>query len=233
MASSLYFSNGDPEYWPYQTTANISSGNSSQPTSTYVQEPHQYQTPQQRAMNYDAGGTSPNSNLSPPASLLETLLRHGKEAIGDKYTNFIGGKTNSGQPTSTHIPSQTPPYTPSSSSNENSPLSVPMMESPTQGRFQQHEKVAAVNYDRAHHGYAHPTRNSTSCITTVAASALPTTVFEATHRRYTSPRNNNDEDANSTEVTEYTHQQSPRPVNYPWMKSNSAGKLLIYSSKVH
>ncbi|XP_043604579.1 homeotic protein antennapedia-like [Bombus pyrosoma] len=112
MANAAYFANSEADLWSCQPPINEQfSNNSYSPARQQVYPSQNYN---QRA----------NQDVAAPASLLETLLRHGKDAVGQDYVNpgenpeaAIGGGQNM-----SNISCQSTPYTPTSSTDRISPV---------------------------------------------------------------------------------------------------------------
>lgn len=209
MTSSAYYANSEADYWPYQSSiADRAAEQVMYPDSAY-QASHQLHS----STDYSQ---RPGQQLSPPSSLLETLLRHGKEAIGEGYSNS-GGKAvtpPSGQ-SIPHVPCQTPPYTPTSSTDRTSPIAGYSME--PQERGQQQESQSG--YMQGYQGYSQP--HSSNSVTPMMPSS-PTEYGVQQGYGYV---NNNNNGKQSPEANEYAEDQSQRQVDYPWMKSSYSNGL--------
>ncbi|XP_034182846.1 uncharacterized protein LOC117605531 [Osmia lignaria lignaria] len=209
MASSAYFANSESDYWPYQSSIGDRSGEQVMyPDSGY------HATHQQLHSSSDYTQRA-NQELSPPSSLLETLLRHGKEAIAEGYANSTGKPVTS--PPAQSIPyvsCQTPPYTPTSSTDRTSPIAAYLAD--TQDRVQQPE-----TRNRYLQGYqAYPAQpHSSSCVTpSIVTPGSPTDY--SVQQGYGSYVNNNNDGKQSPNEAEYAEDQAQRQVDYPWMKSS-------------
>lgn len=233
MASSVFYSaNSDVDYWPYHpTNSGINSGELSHPTSTCHQVLSQFQNQQQNqhSTNYSSGDDRTIANIiTNPPSLLETLLRHGKQAVNDRYANSIE-KVNSNHhhPTSSQISCQSPPYTPSSSSDRASPLAGLLVDSSSQEKVQQGEKsvtVNGINGNQTYYNYPEHLRSTGNCETHLINRSSPTTAFEAVHNNFTSYNNNEDMDKVIPDAPEFM-EHVQKQINYPWMKSTYNGKI--------
>lgn len=250
MTSSAYYATGETNYWPYhQQISDIRSFDSglynpnsfSQSTLHQQQQPQSVPLRQQQHQQHHQPPSPPSygpespPNHTPPSSLLETLLRHGKDAISEGYPITANGKSNSnaGQASTTsHMRSQTPPYTPSSSSDRTSPLSGLLMDTSSQERFQQPTRRTTpsiesngIGYPQAPYQQAYAHQPSTgNCVTSMIKPSSPTSSFEAMPLGY-SPSggtNNNNGKMSPNADSEYGEDQPQRPVDYAWMKSNYA-----------
>ncbi|KAK0073966.1 hypothetical protein PV325_011739 [Microctonus aethiopoides] len=223
MASSVFYSgNSDADYWPYHpTNSAISAGELSHPTSTLSQFQNLQQN--QNLTNYSSGEDRTIANIiATPPSLLETLLRHGKQAVNDRYANSIEkANSNHHHPTSSQITCQSPPYTPSSSSDRTSPLAGLLVDSSSQEKVQQGEKSVAVNGvngSQSYFNYPEHLRGTGNCETHLVNRSSPTTAFEAVHNNFTSYNNNEDMDKVIPDAPEFM-EHGQKQINYPWMKS--------------
>ncbi|XP_051153508.1 homeobox protein LOX2-like [Leptopilina boulardi] len=106
MTSSTYYSssvtNSESAYWPYQFNY-----------KNY--DNYYYPTDYQNQQQSQTMRASPE-NSPPTSSLLETLLRHGKDAVSQNYNTKSKDRGSKSQ-----IVCQTSPYTPTSSSDRTSP----------------------------------------------------------------------------------------------------------------
>lgn len=135
MASSVYYQN-EVNYWNHHHHQANSYPSINQDYSNCYQ---QQQLQQQQHPSY--APTVPVVTAQ-PSSLLETLLRHGKEAINDTYSTSAAAavvKLNSSaanqqaqqqQQQPSHVSCHTPPYTPTSS-DRNSPSAMCVQEATT------------------------------------------------------------------------------------------------------
>ncbi|XP_011307805.1 homeobox protein Hox-A4a [Fopius arisanus] len=241
MTSSAYYSNSD--YWGYHPVSELRPDHSMYPTSTC------HQVPQSHPQSYLSDG--PVSN-NPPLSLLETVLRHGKEAISasyprrspvlsssqtpsfrpsqsppsvlesllqkpveainESYPNPSGNPSPS-HPSSSQIPCHTPPYTPSSSSDRNSPMSGVMIDSSSQERYPRSAEYTGINYAQ-YQAYASQTR----ALENPASQVNPASPPYEVHPGYSTYVNNNNGKASPTGSCDYEdpHQKMG---DYAWMKS--------------
>lgn len=241
MTSSAYYPNVDPGYWPYhQAISEIRNVDSSMynPDPQIPQTHHQASQQRhshQRHLSTPTYGTEPPAATTPPSSLLETLLRHGKEAVRENYPS--GGpnskiNSNTIQPSTTsHVTCQTPPYTPSSTSDRTSPLAAG--DSLSQEHFQpKRQRRSSPSDDINSIGYTPPTYQqnyapqslSGSCAASIMAPASPTGAYEALQSGYSAYRTNNNNNGKTSpnEASEYGDEQPQRGVDYAWMKSNYA-----------
>lgn len=245
MASSTYYTNSDPGYWPYHPLSDIRMDQAMYPTSTCHQLPQSHHpTP-----TYPADSALP----SPPSSLLETLLRHGKQAISDSYPALSklpfrpsdcslpsqsssstllesllqkpgevesystpAGNPSPGHPTPSQIPSHTPPYTPTSSSDRNSPMSGLVIDSSSQETYPpaRPAEYPGINYA------SYPTYASTN-LGNCAAPIVPSTTYDSMNPGYSYGNNNNNGKSSPTGSCDYDEPQ-PKMGDYAWMKSNYA-----------
>ncbi|XP_066581984.1 homeobox protein Hox-B5-like [Prorops nasuta] len=192
MTSSAYYSEAD--YWPYQIGDSRSAHQ-----IPYLDNAYQM-APQQSPSDYQTTRSSQGS--SPPSSLLETLLRHGRDAVTDGYSNSLGKPVSPSHATSSQIPCQTPPYTPTSPSDRTSPVTGFLSDS--QERFQQPEV-------RTSYPQPYPTFNA-------QMHSTPTYDIQPYSSAYVN--NNNNGKGSPVEASEYTDDSIQRPVNFPWMKTN-------------
>lgn len=189
MASSTYYANSDSSYWPYQISDPRTYDQSSY-LSAYHQMPQQPQH-------------SPPSDIKPsppePPSLLEAILRHGKEAVSQNYSSSTAKcvSTTVGQIPRSEIPSQSP-YTPSSSSDRTSPLTGLLVDAGSQDQYQNSYQYQGFDQNG-------------SC-----ALASGNSNFEAVQTYY---NDNNNGKRSPTEMSDYGDDVRP---DYPWMKSNQA-----------
>ncbi|XP_015600378.1 homeobox protein Hox-A5-like [Cephus cinctus] len=213
MTSSAYFANSETGYWPYQPISDGRPGD-----QTLFHGSAGYQVPQQPSPSGYV--TRSSQEVTPPSSLLETLLRHGKEAIGDGYVNSNVKSTGQAAPaTVTHIPCQTPPYTPSSSSDRTSPLSGLLGDSVNPERFQhQQQPDIRIGYRQPYQGYSAPAQTG-NCATSMMTPTSPTG-FETMQPGYPSYGNNNNGKGSPKESSDFGEDPPQRQVDYPWMKSN-------------
>ncbi|XP_076163943.1 uncharacterized protein LOC143144947 [Ptiloglossa arizonensis] len=208
MTSSTYFANSEADYWPYQSSIGDRSGQVMYPETTY-------QTAHQQLHSNSDYNQRPAQGLSPPSSLLETLLRHGKDAIGEDYANTAGKSTTPSIGRNVpHVPCHTPPYTPTSSTDRTSPIAGFLADA--QERVQQPE--ARNGYMQSYQGYsAQPHSNSCVTPTMMTPSSPPDYAVQQGYAGYVN--NNNDGKQSPKEVNEY-EEQATRQVDYPWMKSS-------------
>ncbi|XP_078050766.1 uncharacterized protein LOC144477152 [Augochlora pura] len=107
MASSAYFANSEADYWPYQSAI----GDRSSEQVMYPDSAYQSHQQLHSSSDYNQGL---GQDTEPPSSLLETLLRHGKDAIADSYAKPVT------PPDGQNL--GTPPFTPTSSTDSRSPV---------------------------------------------------------------------------------------------------------------
>ncbi|XP_003700507.1 uncharacterized protein LOC100875892 [Megachile rotundata] len=208
MASSAYFANSDSDYWPYQSIGD---------RSEQVMYPDSaYQPTHQQLHSSSDYAQRPSQELSPPSSLLETLLRHGKEAIAEGYANSTGKPVTS--PTGQSIPyvsCQTPPYTPTSSTDRTSPIAPYLPDA--QDRLQQPEN--SNGYLQSYQYPAQPHSSNCAAPSVVTPRSPPDYGVQQGYGAYA---NNNNDGKRSPNEIEYKDDQTQRQVDYPWMKSSYA-----------
>ncbi|CAK9831865.1 Homeobox protein Hox-B7 [Anthophora retusa] len=208
MTSSTYFASSESDYWPYQSSIGDRS------TEQVMYPDSAYQTAHQQLHSGSDYNQRPSQDLSPPSSLLETLLRHGKEAIADGYVHSNGKSvTATGGQNIPHISCQTPPYTPTSSTDRTSPIAGFLPD--VQERVQQQE--TRNGYLQGYQGYpAQP--HSSSCVTPSMMTPNSPTDYAVQQSYGAYVNNNNNGKQSPNEANEYTDEQ--RQVDYPWMKSS-------------
>ncbi|KAK2586668.1 hypothetical protein KPH14_011711 [Odynerus spinipes] len=214
MTSSAYYANTEADYWPpYQPTGERISEHVLYPDSNY-QLAHQ-QVPQ----SSDYSQRTHQETPSQPSSLLEALLRHGKDAVAEGYPNS-GGKSVSPpicESVTSQIPCQTPPYTPPTSSSDRTSPTNGFLE-PQPEPFQQAD--VPTGYGQAYRYPAQTRQNS--CVSSMITPTSPT-AYEAVQQGYPSYANNNNNGKRALDDSnEYAEDQAQRHVDYPWMKSNYA-----------
>ncbi|CAK9797172.1 hypothetical protein ANTPLA_LOCUS1118 [Anthophora plagiata] len=213
MTSSTYFASSESDYWPYQSSIGDRS------TEQVIYSDNVYQMSHHQLHSGSDYNQRPSQDLSPPSSLLETLLRHGKEAIADGYVNSNGKSvTPPGGQSIPHISCQTPPYTPTSSTDRTSPIAGFLPE--VQERVQQQE--TRNGYLQRYQGYpAQP--HSSSCATPSMMTPNSPTDYAVQQSYGAYVNNNNNGKQSPNEANEYTDEQ--RQVDYPWMKSSYSNGL--------
>ncbi|CAL7952302.1 unnamed protein product [Xylocopa violacea] len=211
MASSAYFANSESDYWPYQSSSIVDRSN-----EQVMYPDSAYQAAHQQLHSSSDYAQRPGQELSPPSSLLETLLRHGKEAINEGYANTVTKPaTPPGRQSIPHVSCQTPPYTPTSSTDRTSPIAGFLPEA--QERVQQPEP--RNGYLQGYQGY--PTQpHSSSCATPSMMTPTSPTDY-AVQQGYGGYANNNNNGKQSpNEANEFADDQAQRQVDYAWMKSS-------------
>ena len=114
-----------------------------------------------------------------------------------------------------HIPCQTPPYTPTSSTDRTSPIAGFL--SDAQERVQQPEPRGG--YLQGYQSYpAQP--HSSSCVAAAMMTPSSPTDYGVQQGYGGYVNNNNNGKQSPNEVNEYTDDQAQRQVDYPWMKSS-------------
>ncbi|XP_076618917.1 uncharacterized protein LOC143340624 [Colletes latitarsis] len=210
MTSSAYFANSEADYWPYQSSiGDRSTGQVMYPETVY-------QTMHQQLHSSSDYNQRPVEGLSPPSSLLETLLRHGKDAIGEDYANpAVKPDTPSIGQNIPHVPCQTPPYTPTSSTDRTSPVAGFLAD--PQERVQQSE--SRNGYMQSYQRFpAQPRSNSCVTPSMMTPSSPPDYAVQQGYAGFAN--NNNNGKQGSNEVNEYVDDQTQRQLDYPWMKSS-------------
>ena len=193
MASSTYYTNSESSYWPYQFSEPRTYDQSSYHPGTYHQMPQQ---PQQSSPYV----IKPSHQHSPSSSLLETLLRHGKEAVSQNYTSVSTKNVPSieEQTSRSQLPCQTSPYTPSSSSDRTSPLAGLLGDAASQDQYQ----------NSSYQTYQKFNQNGMMSLNSA---------FEATQAGYSYGNNNNNGKRSPNEMSDYGDEVRQ---DYLWMKSS-------------
>lgn len=207
MASSTYFAN-EPGYWPYHpslTDPVVSSGDSQFSGTDFQFHPQ--------------GSYPKSSESSQSSSLLETLLRHGKDALADSYVAPSYGKAV----TSSAMTSQTPPYTPPTN-DRTSPMNGPGVllgdaSSTIQDRFRQSQDVA-LGYSQNYQTFSQA--QAPNEITPTSPTQFDNVQQQSAYSNNAYANNNNVGKSSPTENSEYGEEQTQRQVDYPWMKSGYA-----------
>jgi hypothetical protein len=208
MTNVMYFANTEgQELWPQPPNIEQAAC----PSNPYPVA-HQQMYPDPR---YDeaVGQDNPNS-----PSLLETLLRHGKEAVSQDYVSCSGDKQEVPLDGSSmcNIPPQPPPYTPMSSTNRTSPV---MGFIPDVGeRVEQPEvqREPAQNYE------CYPAQQYPNNYVAPLMMAPVSPINYNMQYTYASYANNQDSEKNRPEINKELVKEQYR-VDYPWMKSYSSG----------
>ncbi|XP_063994876.1 homeobox protein Hox-B4-like isoform X2 [Diachasmimorpha longicaudata] len=227
MTSSAYYPNSD--YWPYHPVSDIRLDQSMYGQSTCHQIPQPHQPP-----SYPSDSAL---SVSSPPSLLETILRHGKEAVSASYprhspglssqsspANLLDsllhkpgdtvnksystppGNPSPAQPTGSQVPCHTPPYTPSSCSDRNSPMGGLILDSSQERYPPSLPEYPGINY---------PYPVYTSQRNLPCPATTPST-YDG-HPNYTSYTGNDNGKASPTGSCDYEDQ--PKVGDYAWMKS--------------
>ncbi|XP_015113984.1 homeobox protein lin-39-like [Diachasma alloeum] len=228
MTSSAYYPNSD--YWPYHPVSDIRLEQSLYASSTCHQMSQPHHPPSYPSDSAPSNPPAPSlletilrhgkeavsasyprrspglSSQSPPASLLESLLQKPGDAISESYST-PPGNPSPGQPTSSQMPCHTPPYTPSSSSDRNSPMTGLIIDSSQERYPTSGPEYSGINYPYL----AYAAQRSLPC----PATTSPT--YDA-HPGYTPyPSNNNNGKASPTGSCDYDDQ--PKTGDYAWMRS--------------
>ncbi|XP_017753572.1 PREDICTED: homeobox protein Hox-A6 [Eufriesea mexicana] len=208
MTSSAYFASSEADYWPYQS----SIGDRANEQGIYPDSA--YQTGHQQLHSSSGYSQRPSQDHSPPSSLLETLLRHGKEAISQGYASAAGKPvTPPSAPSIPHISCQTPPYTPTSSTDRTSPIAGFLSDTPE--RAQETRNGYLQGYQ------AYPTQpHSSSCVTPTMMTPNSPTNYGVQQGYGSYANNNNNGKQSPNEANEFADEQAQQQVDYPWMKSS-------------
>lgn len=207
MANRMYFADNNADMWFCQPSINEQNdfSNSSYPTEQQQIYP---------GTNYNQ--VCSNQDCSASTSLLETLLRHGKDAVGQDWVNTSGnpGAPLGGQNMS-NIPCQSAPYTPMSSTGRISPI-VAFVPDARQRVQQQEIQSGYVNYQ------GHPIQQySNSYVTPSMMMATNPPMNYGVQQSYAAYVNGQvNERRNPNETNEFADEQAHQQVDYPWMKSN-------------
>jgi hypothetical protein len=216
MTDTAYFANDDADLWLYQPPINEQHNfsNNSYPT----EQQHVYTDP-----NYNQNGSDQNSsnqNSSASTSLLETLLRQGKNTADQDYVNPSGnpGAPLGGQNMS-NISCQSAPYTPTSSTDRTSPIVDFVPNARERVQPQQIQNRYLLNY------HAYPTQQySNSYVTPSMMVASNSPINYGAQRGYVAYANDQvNETRNPNETNKFADEQARQQVEYPWMKSSSNG----------
>ncbi|KZC07039.1 PREDICTED: homeobox protein Hox-B6a-like [Dufourea novaeangliae] len=209
MTSSAYYANNETDYWPYPSPiVDRSTDQVMYPDSVYHSAHQQLHT----STDYSQRSSQ---NHSPPSSLLETLLRHGKEAIGEGYASSAGKPvTPPGGQSVPHISCQTPPYTPTSSTDRTSPVAGFLADVPDRG---QQQPETRNGYMQGYQGYPAQPHSSGCATPSMMTPSSPDYGVQQGYPRYAN--NNNNGKQSPGEVNEFAD-EGQRQVDYPWMKSS-------------
>lgn len=250
MTSSAYYTSHESAYWPAYNQSMLDAS-AYQASSGYFQHPYHHVPLLQH--QHQQQPHSPPQMLKPikqeaPSSLLETLLRHGKEAVADKYGTCVTVTTAAKSTTtaaaaavvavvqqqqpsvepvapemSPYAQCQTPPYTPSSSSDRTSPgMTGVLGDSGSQDRF----PPAALGYSGQ--GYAYGQQQSAGYAgmhgPTSPGAGYDACTGGAGYAAAGAYGNNNNsvKSEHTQEECEFGEEQQALQVDYPWMKSHYA-----------
>jgi hypothetical protein len=214
MTNKVHFVNSGTDYWPYQLVDDRIN-------DQYIYSNNSYPTAHQEIYfnpGYDQRPNdqpSPNQDLSASYSLLETLLRHGKEAVSQEYVNLAEKPET--LPAGQNISRITPPYTPTSSTERTSPI-VGFL-SDAQERILQPE--TQNGYFQNYQGY--PMQLHCSNCVTPSMMACSSSTNYGVQQSYSGYVNCNNEKQSPNKVNEFANKQAQQQVDYPWMKSYSNG----------
>lgn len=205
--SAAYLSDNDTNSWS-PTNEQAACSNNSYPPA------HQQMYPN---ASYDQGI---NQDFSSSPSLLETLLRRGKDGVVQDYVNPDEKQeaVAEGVQNMHNISCQSSPYTPASSTDRVSPVVAFVPNTPEQVQLPQIQDGYFQNYQ----GYPiqqHPT----NCVTpsTMMVPNSPTN-YGAQHN-YDASVNSFNVNRNPNETQESAEDNAQNQVDYPWMKSSSNG----------
>jgi hypothetical protein len=211
MPNTVYFADNDVNLWSCQQYIN------EQPTFSN----NSYPPAHQRIYPNPSYDQAANQDFSGHSSLLEMLLRHGKNKVSQNYVN-LGGKPEAfpgGEQNMANIPCQSTSYTPTSSTDRVSPIVAFAPNGQEQLQVQQPQ--IQTGYFQNYQGY--PTQqHPNSCVTpsTKMVTKLPTN-YGAQHRY--APYPNNYKKRSFNEINDVADEHAQQPVDYPWMKSYSNG----------
>nr|XP_033197041.1 homeobox protein Hox-D4a-like [Bombus vancouverensis nearcticus] len=213
MSNTARFADADANLWLNQPPINEQNNF---PGSSYPTEQQQIYPGPNYNQNYS------DQDCSGSTSLLETLLRQGKETVTQDRVN--PGK-NRGAPLGgqnmSNIPCQSAPYTPSSSTGRMSPIVAFLPDAQVQVRQQEIQNGYLPN----HQGY-HVQQYSNSGVTpSMMMASNSRTNYVAQHRYAAYLNGQVTEKRNPAEINEFADEQALQQVEYPWMRSyfNSDG----------
>ncbi|XP_050598991.1 homeobox protein Hox-D4a [Bombus affinis] len=200
MPNTTYFGNGDADMWFSQSSTN---------EQRELPEQNAYQPAQQQIYPNPSYNQRVNQDVSASNSLLETLLRQGREANGQNNVNSDETMETDvrGQNVS-NIPSQSVPYAPPSSNNRMSPMIVFVPNTQQQVPQREIQNGFFQNYQ----GY-HTQQHSNN-----VASPMMVGV-QHNHAAYANARANGE--CSPTENMRLVDEHERRNVQYAWMKSYS------------
>lgn len=226
MTSSAYYSNSEPAYWPYPQFTDVCNTGSIHSTSTCQQVPLYHNHQQQSSLSYGVNNNNTSSNVSPPTSFLETILRHGKEAVSEIYSSS-DNKPNPELQTASYIQGTTPPYTPSSS-DQNSPLRNVDMSTASREKFELPPKLLESEEKYKECNYSMLRSNTGNCGASLNRSVPNSNDFKTTKMEYESDEDDKYDESDIAHSPEDAKSVLHQPVDYPWMKSNYAGNKSFY-----
>lgn len=205
--TNLYFTDSDPDFWPCQQPINEQNA---LPNNSY-------QAPQQQVYPNPNYNQAANQSCPPCPSLLETLLRHGRDAVGQDYVQL--GVRPEMLPAGHHmsnISSQSPPYTPTSSIESISPVGF-LPDSRGQVQRPEIQNGYLQNYQ------AYPTQQLPNSY--VSPPMMPTNspTSYGVQQSYANYVDSYNKERSSTGTNEFVNGQAQQQMNYPWMKSYSKG----------
>jgi hypothetical protein len=207
MTNVMYFANTDgQELWPQPP--NIEQGAFSSDPYPIA---HQQMYP---GPSYDQ---AVGQDYPTPPSLLETLLRHGKEAVSQDYA-YSGEKLEVplDGPSVCNIPPQPAPYTPTSSANRTSPVIGYIPDVREQVARPEVQGEPAQNYE------CYPAQQYPSSYVAPLMMAPVSPINYNMQYTYASYANDQDSEKNRPKVNKELVKEQYR-VDYPWMKSYSSG----------
>lgn len=206
MTSSAYYSNTEGGYWPYHPFDNASGAEAVHSMTPSQPVPQLYQSQQQNLLNYGFNNNISSDGSTRP-SLLETLLKHGKEAVTGVYPHSCN-KLNHGLHSTAYMPNTTSPYNSSSCSDRSSPTKIINSDTSSQEKFPLSQDLVKTEEKFKDCNYPNLVRDTEN--------------FKA-NVDYDSDEDNKYEDsdvAHSPDDKSVYNQQ----VDYPWMKSSYTGK---------
>ncbi|XP_050494486.1 homeobox protein Hox-A1-like [Bombus huntii] len=207
MSNTARFADADANLWLNQPPINEQNNF---PGSSYSTEQQQIYPGPNYNQNYS------DQDCSGSSSLLEMLLRQGKETVAQDRVN--PGK-NRGAPLGgqnvSNIPCQSAPYTPSSSTGRMSPIVAFLPDAQAQVRQQEIQNGYLPN----HQGY-HVQQYSNSGVTpSMMMASNSRTNYVAQHRYAAYLNGQVTERRNPAEINEFADEQTLQQVEYPWMRS--------------
>jgi hypothetical protein len=209
MPNTAYLSDSDTDLWS-PTNEQAAYSNNSYPAA------HQQIYPN---ASYDQGV---NQDFSSSPSLLETLLRHGKDGVAQDYVNPDGKQeaVAGGVQNMPNISCQSTPYTPTSSTDRVSPIVAFVPNTPEQVQVQLPQ--IQDGYFQSYQDYPiqqHPT----SCVTPSRMMVPNSPTNYGAQHSYAAYVNSFNVKRSPNETKEFAEEHAHKQVDYPWMKSYSNG----------